>query len=337
MIKKNINPRNFLSYGIAFLFILFILVMLSSRVESILMDYTGIKDKPKLLEFIGLGMSGFIATLGVIGLLKRAAAVDEQNKLTETGHLHERFKAATEHLGNEKSASIRIASFNEFYRLAEITNEKALRGTIFNILCAHLRQTTKDGYDTKGNPTEEVQSLLDILFKLRNVNMLIFGGLSANLAETNLQGADLQKAYLNGENRRTVILKKYAYGANLQVANLQGADMRGANLEGVNLRRADMRGANLQGAYMQEVYMRGADMRWANLRGTDMRETDLQDADLRETDLQDADLQDAKIDQNAIATMPSGWQKKVKKHKHPELGEIAFVRLYEGDEFKNYI
>ena len=75
-----------LSFGIAILFCLFILVMGFSYVACIFMDFTGTADKTKLLEFIGWVMSGFIATLGVVGLLKRTAALDEQNKLTKKGH-----------------------------------------------------------------------------------------------------------------------------------------------------------------------------------------------------------------------------------------------------------
>ncbi len=85
---------------------------------------------------------------------------------------------------------------------------------IFNILCAHLRQTTKHkeytleerfSYTKKTKeikPTEEVQILLSILFTRCNNNDTIFDKLIANLEESNLkeaflQGVDLQDAKIN--------------------------------------------------------------------------------------------------------------------------------------------
>ncbi len=298
-IKENISIL--LSCGIAFLFFLFILVMYSSHVACIFMNSTGITDKPELLEFIGWGMGGFIATLGAVGLLRRAAEFSEQNKLTEKGHIHERFKAATEHLSNVESASGRIASFYEFYRLAEITakmpEEKGLKETIFDLLCAHLRQTTKrKDYKSNLKPTEEVQSLLDILFKPKNKNILIFSGLEANLAEANLQGANLQGANLQGANLQYAKMRK----ANLQGANLRDTKMRKANLQGANLRDADLRDtkmqyANLQKADMQRVNLREANLQYANLREANLRSAKMQDAKMREANLREANLRSAKM------------------------------------------
>ncbi len=298
-IKENISI--ILSCGIAFLFVIFILVMYSSHVACIFMNSTGITDKPELLEFIGWGMGGFIATLGAVGLLRRAAEFSEQNKLTEKGHIHERFKAATEHLSNVESASGRIASFYEFYRLAEITakmpEEKGLKETIFDLLCAHLRQTTKEkDYKNNFKLTEEVQSLLDILFKPKNKNILIFSGLEANLAETNLQGVNLQGANLQEADLQEANLQ----GANLEKANLQYANLEKANLQGADLRDADLqyanlRDANLQYAKMQGAKMQYAKMQYAKMQGADLREAYLQYANLREANLQGANLEKANL------------------------------------------
>ncbi len=258
------------------------------------------KDKPEFIKLIGLGISGIIATFGVVGLLRRAASVDEQNKLTEKGHVHERFKAATEHLSNEKSVSSRIAAFNEFYHIAEI--ELDLRKTIFDILCAHLRQTTKhtdykpeereleDG-NKEIKPTEEVQSLLDVLFKPTNEYILIFEDLEVNLAEVNLQGADLEGAYLEGAKMQKANLQNAKMqGANLRYANLQNAKMQGANLRYANLEEADLRYVNLQDANLED-----AKMRYAKMQDAKMQEADLEGADLRYANLQDAKMQNANL------------------------------------------
>ncbi len=222
-------------------------VMLSPGIEADVIGYTGYtgeNDKPELIKLIGLGISGIIATLGVVGLLRRAAALDEQNKLTEKGHIHERFKAAAEHLGSRR-ISMRIAAFNEFYRLADLNPEPGLRPTIFGILCAHLRKTTKDKkYKPEKRtsdideseiikPTEEVQNLLNVLFKKHNKDTFIFDDSIATLKHVNLQGANL-------------------YDANLKNARLQEANLKNARLQEANLEEAKLQGASLKNAMITE-------------------------------------------------------------------------------------
>ncbi len=126
---------------VVLLTVLLIAVMAIPPDTSIFMYLTGEKSKLELIKIIGWGISGLIAILGVMGLLQRAAAQDEQNKIMREGQLQERIKAAGDRLSSEH-ASVRIASFNDFYYLAII--EPNLRGYSFNTLCLHLRQTTKD-------------------------------------------------------------------------------------------------------------------------------------------------------------------------------------------------
>ena len=218
----------FLLRSIATILILLIFVMLF---PSKFMYFTGGKTKLELLEFIGWGISGIIAIFGVIGLLQRAAALDAQNKLTEKGHAQERFKAATEHLSSD-SISARIAAFSAFHHIAKI--EKELKDPIFDILCSHLRQTTKDkDYQKKQiKPTEEMQSLLNILF----VHDSIFYDMNAGSKGTNLKSVNLESTNLKGVN-----LEKM----NLQNANLHGANLHGANLHGANLKDANLREAKI--------------------------------------------------------------------------------------------
>ena len=314
---------------------LMISVMLDSDIKADFMGYTGYseKDKPELIKLIGLGMSGIIATLGVVGLLRRAASLDEQNKLTEKGHIHERFKAATEHIGNEKSVSARIASFNEFYHIAEI--ELDLRKTIFDILCAHLRQTTKHkNYKKNIKPTEEVQSLLDILFKPKNKNILIFSGLEANLAEVNLQDANLEYAKMKGVNLQDANLED----ANLEYANLPGANLPGADLPGANLLYANLEYANLSGANLQNADLQGANLQGVNLQNTNLQNVDMLDANLRNANLQGANLQDADL-QNA--DLPGAYLRGAdlrgaqvnEKTRLPNKWE-NIVKLYENEDGK---
>ncbi|MGU9951404.1 MAG: pentapeptide repeat-containing protein [Gammaproteobacteria bacterium WSBS_2016_MAG_OTU1] len=245
----------FLVWSIGIIIVLLILsiaamlsAMISPSAECFFMSLMGVKIKPEILKFIGWGMSGIIAVLVAFGILLRAAVLDRQNAITEEGqkkeHVHELFKAATEHLGSER-VSARIAAFYEFYRLAKVG--AYMREPIFDILCAHLRQTTKhkDYKDEQIKPTEEVQSLLDVLFKPRNKD-LIFGDLNANLKGVNLQRANLHKA-------------------DLQNAKLQDADLGGANLQAGNLQHANLWNADLQGADLREANLQGANLQWTTL------------------------------------------------------------------------
>ncbi len=73
-------------------------------------------------------------------------------------------KNAIEHLGHE-SVSVRLGGAYELFHLAE--DAKKLRQTVLDILCDHIRQTTgerKYRRTYKSKPSEEIQSLLTLLF-----------------------------------------------------------------------------------------------------------------------------------------------------------------------------
>ena len=324
--------RKFVLWGIAVLFfvLIAIIVMATPPDDSIFMYIAGEKAKLEIIKLIGWVISGLIAIFGVVGLFKRAAALDKQNEMTEKSHIHERFKTATEHLGNER-VSVRIAAFNEFYHLAEI--EPDLQKTIFDILCAHLRQTTKDknyqpderGSEKEGNkeikPTEEVQSLLNILFKLNNKDSFIFRDMNADLGGANLRGANLQESNLQEVNLRGANLQESnLQDAELQESNLQDANLQDANLEKANLRKANLinadltkailSGANLQKAEMQLVDLGYAQMQGTNLQEAILDEAFLQTARLREANMHGASLFGAMISKNT--TMPDDWRSIVK-------------------------
>ncbi len=344
---KNRNDNTnykFLLRGIVIFLIPVIGVMLFSSVEFMFIRLTGANSKLELLKFMGWGMSGLIAIFGVIGLLQRAAALDAQNKISEKRHIHECFKAAIEHLDSNR-ISVRISAFYEFYRLAEI--ELDLRKTIFDILCAHLRKTTKHK-DYKNileeseeiKPTEEMQSLLSILFEPLG-NNLIFGNMNANLEGVHLQGADMQNRNLRGANLQNANLQKaqisdadlqranlnraYLVEVNLFQAKLQEARLIKANLQGARMLLARLQEANLQNANLQNANFCMAHMQNANLHETNLQEARLVEANLQgarlvKANLQGADMLRAKITERT--TMPHGWKDMVKKYKDSKTGAL---------------
>ena len=76
------------------------------------------------------------------------------------------------------------------------------------------------------------------------------------LRRANLEGANLEGAYLKGANLEGANLK----GADLKGAYLEGADLEGANLKGANLGGAYLKGANLEGANLGGAYLKGANL-----------------------------------------------------------------------------
>lgn len=92
-----------------------------------------------------------------------------------------------------------------------------------------------------------------------------------NLAEANLNKADLVTANL--------------VGANLRRASLKMANLRRANLEGANLAAADLSYANLPGANLKNTNLSGASLKGANLIRADLTGANLDDADLTDAHL----------------------------------------------------
>ena len=159
------------------LVVVFVVVMVPDCPKWIF-GYLGIvqngEPKYEALKFLGIGMGGVLVALQALMSYQRAKAMEKTAKSqadavlkTEQGQRQDRLKNAIEHLGNN-SESVRIGGAYELFRLAQDTPDTPeLRQTAHDILCAHIRQTTGEKeYQEKhkSNPSEEVQSLLNLLF-----------------------------------------------------------------------------------------------------------------------------------------------------------------------------
>ena len=209
---------------------------------------------PELAKFIGYMIGGGLLTLQILASNRRATAAEKTAKLTERGNIAERFKNAIEHLGN-KSVSIRLGGIYALHHIAQ--EVKGYRERVFEILCAHIRETTaQKAYKPRivvlgwKEPTIEIQSILNLLF-VKTPGREIYKKFRANLEKANLAGARLREANLLVANLLV---------ADLQEAYLQGAYLQGAYLQGADLQKADLQEADLQGAYLQ-----GADLQKADL------------------------------------------------------------------------
>ena len=286
-------------YGLVCAFVVllgtFLLVMVSESVESCVSPLFGLDAKNDTLQFLGIGMGGVLLALQALMAYKRAKALEDTanaqaeaakaqakateeqakaNQNTEQGQRQERLKNAIEHLGH-RPISVRLGGTYELLNLARDTQE--LRQTIMDIFCTQIRVTTGEREyreNHKSNPSEEVQSLLTLLFVQDHD---VFKGLRVDLQGSWLNGANLHGAHL----RRALLGGAYLHGAILGRAHLQGANLMGAHLQKAILGSAHMQGSFLMGANMQAANLEST---W--MQGSILDRTGLQDANLKGTKLQ---------------------------------------------------
>ena len=287
------------------LFMAFLGAMFLDSVESYLSGLLGVASggKFKLLQTLGFAMGGVLVALQALASNRRAtametaaiaqaAAMEEQTKANlnvEERHRQERLKNAIEHLGHS-SPSVRLGGAYELVNLA--FEKEALRATVMEILCAHIRQTTTQAEYTQehlSSPSTEVQSLLSVLFV---ENHTIFDGCKAKLQGSCLNRVNLANAHLVNVNFEGAQLQQ----ANLHQACLQGSLLLNTNLTGAMAARADLSGAkiltsSLRGAVLFQTIFRGS-----TIIGTQMQLADLRHAELQGSQTQGLALQGAQLD-----------------------------------------
>ena len=144
--------------------------------------------------------------------------------------------------------------------------------------CSEKKDISEWNHWRQNNPEEEI--LLE----------------GADLARTDLAGADLRRAHLAAAIFRGTNLA----GARLTEAVLRRARLRGANAGGAVLANADLEGAlliqaNLRRADLWRAKLRGANLREADLREANLMRADLEGASLRRTNLEGADAGGARL------------------------------------------
>ena len=277
----------------------FVAILVSKSLEACVLESLGLEEDAKYeaLKFLGISMGGILIALQALMSYKRAKAMENAVEKTEQGQRQDRLKNAIEHLGHE-SESVRLGGAYELFHLAKDTLEdtEKLSQTVLDILCAHIRRTTsKSKYREKhkSKPSEEVQSLLTLLFVQEYE---VFKGCHINLQGSWLNGADLKDARL----WKARLTQVYLQGAELDKAHLQRANLVDAHLEEVYLHEAQLQDANLrlarlQGANLEKASLQGAYLFSAWLQATDLREAHIQGANLASARLQGADLSSARL------------------------------------------
>ena len=280
------------------LFIIFLIVVCCDDPQWIyprLGFKPGSEGKSEALKFLGIGMGGLLIALQALMSYRRAKALEDNVETTERGQRQERLKNAIEHLGHT-SESVRLGGAYELFHLAEDTEDVGQRQTLLDILCAHIRRTTREAAYKKeypSQPSEEIQSLLTLLFVQKHE---VFTGLDINLQESWLNGSNLGRARLEKANLKRTQLHK----ASLGEARLHGADLTDAQLHRAFLVRARLHGAQLisaelHGAILLEARLHGAQLINAELYGADLRTAELHGAILLGARLHGAILLDVRL------------------------------------------
>ena len=231
---------------------------------------------PEMAKFAAYLVGGGLLVWQVRASSKRANAADKTAKAmqktadsTEKGNIAERFKNAIEHLGHE-SPSVRMGGIYALHHIAQ--DEKEYRERVFEILCAHIRETTTHceykpqaiptliGYRGVRQPSIEVQSILKLLFSENSIPGT-YEGFCANLDYVNLEGAGLM--YSNLETARfigTNLQKVRFHSSNLQKVEFNGANLRGVYFPKAQLQEARFLDANLENSYFKKSNLQGADL-----------------------------------------------------------------------------
>ena len=228
---------------------------------------------PEFAKFVGYLIGGVLAVWQVVASSRRATAAEKTAESMEKGNVAERFKNAIEHLGHE-SVSVRLGGI---YALHHIANENAsYRERVFDILCAHIRETTTSKNYAPGppiiqgsvkSPSIEIESILHLLF-ISDGGKDIYKGWFAHLPLVNLEGAMLGAANLKGANlhfsnlqhaflKKAQLARTVLFGATINHAVMQGANMRFAHLGNAKLRDIDFAGADFSGAVLVNTDCQG--------------------------------------------------------------------------------
>ncbi len=348
-IWNKIKEEPLLSFLIALLvlaFGAFVGILFSECAEKYISELLGLSDKNDALKFLGIGMGGILVALQALMSYRRAKAMEgtaesqakateeqaKANQHTEEGQRQERLRNAIEHLGHDKE-SVRLGGAYELFHLAKDTGD--LRQTVLDILYAHIRRTTGESKyreTHKSKPSEEIQSLLTLLFVQKHE---VFKDCHINLQGSWLNGADLKEARLEKADLSRAHLQK----ADLREAQLQGANLNGAYLTKADLSRTQLRGGYLNGAYLTKADLSRTQLQGANLNGAYLPEADLREAQLQGANLNLAQLQGAMLSKANLQGVQSDeynslpFLQLINKSigKESDLSNIIFAKgLYEG-------
>ena len=271
----------------------------------------GTDNKLDTIKLLGAAIGAVAIFWNAIALTYRATAqentaeaqketADAQNKTAKVAQQDVERKIYNDALAMISNTHSPLARISGVYGFVDLVARHQQRSeSICNILCAHVRETTQQvDYQVtyKDQPSNEIQSLLDVLTK-RDIfvnERLDFSRAylgSANLQDSNLSKADLSGANLSGAYIQSANLSE----AYLKDADLSGADLHFANLSWAYLKDADLSKADLSGANLSETSLSGADLSGACLPKANLSEARLSKINLSGANIQNANLSEVDL------------------------------------------
>ena len=225
---------------------------------------------PEFAKFIGYIIGGGFVVCQIIISNRRATAAEKTAESLEKGNVAERFKNAIEHLGHE-SVSVRLGGIYALHHIAQ--DEVNYRERVFDILCAHIRETTTDGKykphrianSSFTQPSVEIESTLELLLGPQ-VGERTYTEFTIKLTGSNLEGLELG-----------IVDANYGY-ADLRGVNLRGASLTFANFDGAKFLHADMQGADLENTNLSNVDFAHADLSDVNFEFANCQRCDFSKA-----------------------------------------------------------
>jgi uncharacterized protein YjbI with pentapeptide repeats len=251
--------------------------------------------------------------VAVAALLFTNEASGEQARLTQQGHITDRFTSAVDQLGSDQ-IDVRLGGI---YALERIMRDSPPdEPAVVAVLAAYVRDhaarlaapqpprpparspvATQLGSDVQaaltvigrrpGPNTPDGREVVELTYlDLTHVELV-----DANLAQANLTGANLSYAQAPGGDLTGAALDE----ANLAAADLANGTLTGADLDGADLTGATLTGANLAHSSAVDGNLANASLAFANLSRARLTHATLPNADLSNARLVGASLLEANL------------------------------------------
>jgi hypothetical protein len=251
----------------------------------------GLSPKDQLAELTSV-RTMLVQVLGGLVLLGGLAYTSRTFRLSERGHIADRYTKAVEQLASQQR-SVRAGGV---YALERIMHDSERdHETVVEVLASFLQEQAKPGADPRKSgaqeepPARRLRPPADVAAAVAALRRRPQRKERSplDLAGAYLVGADLEGANLNNADLRDADLRY----ARLAEAQLQNTQMHRVKLRGAWLTSARLDGAYLHGASLPAAHMSKATLRGASLVGVEeFQSAWLDDADLGEAQLWDTRL-----------------------------------------------
>jgi uncharacterized protein YjbI with pentapeptide repeats len=248
---------------------------------------------------------------GVIGLIinliinsNRLTNQEEQLSLQSKSERNSRFSKAIELLGNNHE-SARIGAVHTLYSLAK-EYKKEYKELVFNILCSHIRTTTytkeyQEIYLKK--PSNEIQTIIEILFRKEQNNNSFFDGLEADLNGSFLRGLFLHNAALNGANLKDVVLfNAKLFNVDFIKTNFFNSNLRTKMLTDCNFQSSVIRKSRFEGSMLNRCHFENSFIHGSHFEQTLMSSLHFEGATISQTHFEGANIDDVHFEGSNIST-----------------------------------